>query len=90
MFIIFVSLFLMQTLLALKDHSMKSIVKKTRSFVVDNVNYELDSYEQPVTGIILLEAYVSSSQELAVPSYLEVVKEVTNDPAFCKTTFAKQ
>jgi len=76
-------------LLAQKDQRRSSIYKKRRCFIWNNHYYQLDVYLEPCQtkcrGLILLESYtVDSSTEFVdkLPSFLNVLREVTGDPQY--------
>ncbi|XP_064612179.1 TRPL translocation defect protein 14-like [Liolophura sinensis] len=76
-----------QMLLAQKDDRHYSIYKKRRCFLWNNQYFQLDLYEEPChprcKGLLLLETYTTlKGDALQLPSFLEVKKEVTNDPAY--------
>lgn len=62
--------------MALRDKNFNSVSKKTRSFVYNNINFELDEYISPRSGLMILEAYVASSQE-CIPPFIKVGADIT-------------
>ncbi|XP_031554007.1 TRPL translocation defect protein 14-like isoform X2 [Actinia tenebrosa] len=76
-----------ELLLAQRDENRQSVYKKRRCFLWKNQYYQLDVYREPYharcKGLILLETYTTKSTEnLELPSFLEIEKEVTKDPDF--------
>jgi len=76
-------------LLAQKDQHRSSIYKKRRCFIWNSHYYQLDVYLEPCQsrcrGLILLETYTAdkSAEFVAkLPSFLNVLREVTGDPQY--------
>ncbi|KAL0276626.1 UNVERIFIED_CONTAM: hypothetical protein PYX00_004160 [Menopon gallinae] len=76
-------------ILAQRDDSHFTIYKKRRCFLVNNQYFQLDIYKEPghprCKGLIFLETYSAlDDAELAkrLPSFLNIVKEVTGNPAY--------
>jgi hypothetical protein len=68
-----------QALLSGRDPEYQPIVKSRRSFVYNNVNFELDYFKQPHAGLMLLEAYMPTADDAALylPPFLAIEREVT-------------
>jgi CYTH domain-containing protein len=60
-----------------------TIYKTRRCFVWKRRYFQLDIYEEPCNpkcrGLILLETYSNKKEEIQLPSFLQIEKEVTND-----------
>jgi predicted ATPase len=76
-------------MLAQKDDSHFTILKKRRCFLVNNQYFQLDIYQEPshprCKGLMLLETYTSLEGEKLdeiLPKFLNIVKEVTGDPYY--------
>eukprot|EP00088_Acartia_fossae_P010047 TRINITY_DN14932_c0_g1_i1.p1 TRINITY_DN14932_c0_g1~~TRINITY_DN14932_c0_g1_i1.p1 ORF type:complete len:429 (-),score=89.87 TRINITY_DN14932_c0_g1_i1:107-1393(-) len=71
-------------LLAQADrNSNVTIVKTRKCFVFNNHYFHLDIYESPHTGLMLLETYSAMSpEEISLPPFLEIKKNVTGDPRY--------
>ncbi|KAH3885320.1 hypothetical protein DPMN_009314 [Dreissena polymorpha] len=74
-------------LLNQRDEQHESVTKQRRCFLWQNQYYQMDVYMEPQSdkcqGLILLETYTTkSSDEIALPDFLDIVSEVTDDPKF--------
>lgn len=76
-------------MLAQRNDSHYTVYKLRRCFLWGNMYFQMDIYKKPChprcEGLILLETYTAhSSSELKgqLPSFLDIRKEVTNDPNF--------
>ena len=78
------------TLLALSDINFNTVQKTTRSFVYNNINFELDEYLTPCSGLKILEAYVPSKHADSLPPFIIVGEDITNNPTYYKSTIAKK
>lgn len=68
---------------AQRDMTHEKVKKKRRCFLWRNFYFQLDEYEQPCKGLLLLETYTTlDSSEVKLPPFLEVIKDVTNDFAY--------
>ncbi|XP_075589280.1 TRPL translocation defect 14 isoform X3 [Dermatophagoides farinae] len=73
------------TLLAQRDDNHHTIYKTRRCFLWQQTYFQMDIYQAPRNGLILLEAYTTiSGQALKakLPPFLDIVREVTNDPEY--------
>lgn len=75
--------------LSQRDSSHLSIFKRRRCFLVNNQYFQLDIYQEPAhprcRGLMLLETYTdlpSSELSKILPQFLNVEKEVTNNPEY--------
>uniref|UniRef100_T1ILT8 Uncharacterized protein n=1 Tax=Strigamia maritima TaxID=126957 RepID=T1ILT8_STRMM len=78
-----------QNMLAQRDANHHKIYKTRRCFLWNNQYFQLDIYREPCPdrckGLVLLETYTTlQGGELMerLPNFLEIKKEVTNDPAY--------
>lgn len=74
-------------LLMQRDENHETINKIRRCFLWKNQYFQMDIYQEPFPekckGLILLETYTTkTADELHLPDFLEVVKEVTDDPNY--------
>lgn len=79
-------------LLLQKDKELMTIEKSRYSFVYDGRYFELDTYPfPPFAGkYAVLEIELETKEDdFKLPEYLEVVKEVTDDPRFKNSQLAK-
>lgn len=71
---------LYETLLQQADHYRQTIHKQRRSFVHQGQFFELDSYLSPCNGLLILEVKGNQShEELRLPPFLRIVKDITGD-----------
>lgn len=73
-----------ELLKAQKDSRRFTIFKKRRCFLWNNQYFQMDIYEEPCharcRGLIILETYTTlKGDDLKLPDFLNIVKEVTND-----------
>lgn len=71
------------------DTSLHQVVKTRDCFVYQNQYFELDTYPFSDEYAILEVEVNSMSDKILLPSGINVVKEVTGDPAFKNHTLAK-
>ena len=74
------------------DPSCHKIIKKRHCFLWKNIYYELDVIDQPKNGkkLILLEAEITSqNDELEIPKFIKIDKEVTGDKKFTNFGIAR-
>lgn len=66
------------------------ILRKTRNcFVYDNQYFELDVFNNPHVGLSLLEIELTEeNDEVSIPSFINVIKEVTDDLLFSNRILA--
>lgn len=76
-------------ILAQRDDSHFTIYKKRRCFLFNNQYFQLDTYREPghprCRGLILLETYSTLEEDelrRRLPAFLDIVQEVTGNPAF--------
>ncbi|KAL4223212.1 TRPL translocation defect protein 14 [Mactra antiquata] len=70
-----------------RDFNHDTIHKQRRCFLWENQYFQMDVYMEPCPdkckGLILLETYTTKSvEELKVPDFMNIVKEVTDDPNY--------
>ncbi|ELT98807.1 hypothetical protein CAPTEDRAFT_170068 [Capitella teleta] len=73
-----------ELLMAQKDSHRYTVFKKRRCFLWNNQYFQMDIYEEPCharcRGLIILETYTTlKGEDLKLPDFLNIVKEVTND-----------
>jgi hypothetical protein len=75
--------------LAQRDGGHYTVRKKRRCFLWDQMYFQMDIYLKPSTprcdGLVILECFTTcSSEELKhhMPPFLNVIKNVTNDPEY--------
>lgn len=71
-----------------RDPSRLTVKKKRRSFLWQKQYFELDYFLQPCEGLILLEAYMKTGDDITLPDFIDVQKEVTGDPSYSMYTLA--
>ncbi|XP_042899659.1 TRPL translocation defect protein 14 isoform X2 [Parasteatoda tepidariorum] len=76
-------------MLAQRDVRHHKVLKKRRSFMLNNMYMQMDIYKSPChprcDGLILLETYTTLKGEEFIqrlPDFLHVIKEVTGDPSY--------
>ncbi len=55
---------------------------KQLSFIYDNQNYRIDLYPFSEDRAIMQVAHTKNPQDLKLPKFLSVIRDVTNDPAY--------
>ena len=71
-----------------RDPSHQPVIKRRRCFIYENQYYQLDEYQSPNPGLVLMEAYldrhVLEGRNIAtiLPSFIKTTKEVTNDSQY--------
>lgn len=75
--------------LALLMEGEKSILKNRFCFVHKNQYFELDMYQNWENEAILEIELTSENQEVSIPEWIEVIKEVTEDSAYKNYNLAK-
>lgn len=71
--------------MAQRDDNHHTIYKTRRCFLWQQTYFQMDIYQAPRNGLILLEAYTTlSGQALKakLPAFLNIVREVTDDPEY--------
>jgi CYTH domain-containing protein len=77
-------------LLAQADPSRRTIRKRRRCFLWENQYFELDEFIEPHAGLRILEAELDdAAQTLALPPFLEIEREVTNEPEYANAALAR-
>lgn len=84
-----------QLLLVQKDVNHYTIYKKRRCFLWNNQYFQMDIYEEPCHprchGLIILETYTTLlGQDLELPGFLEVIKEITTDENYSMYNLSKK
>jgi CYTH domain-containing protein len=77
------------------DPSRQAIVKKRRCFLYNDRYFQIDVYQQPMNGLVLLEGYLDYDQSAdaekssthLLPPWLQL-KEVTDDKNWSMYTIA--
>jgi len=66
------------------------IVKTRRCFVYNTQYYQLDIYQEPHPGLMLLETYSAfKPEDLDLPPFLHTVKNVSGDPRYSMYNLSK-
>lgn len=81
------------TLLSQRDDNHHTIYKTRRCFLWQQTYFQMDVYQAPRNGLILLEAYTTLSGEALkakLPTFLDIVREVTDDPEFSMWELSKR
>lgn len=77
-------------LLAEADPTRKTVRKRRTVFLHDGQYFELDRFLEPKPGLVLLEVELDDEKApVRIPPYIEIEKEVTDDPAYSNRTIAK-
>jgi CYTH domain-containing protein len=81
------------------DPSHESIIKKRRCFLYEDQYFQLDIFQSPNKGLVLLEAYINdvhfgssnleASAKKCLPPFLVIEKEVTEDPNYSMFNLSK-
>ncbi len=78
------------TLLEQRDPSRRPLHKQRRCFLWEKQYFELDLFRAPREGLALLEVELDHlDQSVTLPPFLEVVREVTNEPEFSNNDLAR-
>lgn len=73
------------------DPNKQTIHKKRRCFVFDNRYFELDTFVTPELPFPLLEIEdVAMNESIEFPPFLEIIQEVTENPAYYNSNIAKK
>jgi CYTH domain-containing protein/predicted ATPase len=76
-------------LLTQADPARRTIRKRRRCFLWQNQYFELDRFEEPCPGLLLLEAELEErGQAVALPPFLDVEREVTGEMAYSNFALA--
>jgi len=70
-----------------RDHSRQPVYKTRRCFLWKNQYFQLDIYNEPChprcKGLLILETYTTKfGDDLELPDFLDIAKEVTGDPFY--------
>lgn len=67
------------------------VVRKKRTcFLWENQYFELDRFESPIDGLLLLEAEIESDdEEVKLPPFIKIVREVTSEGDFSNAKIAR-
>ncbi|MDA2936043.1 AAA family ATPase [Patescibacteria group bacterium AH-259-L05] len=71
-----------------KDTHRKTIVKKRYSFAYKHQYFQLDIFVSPQKLIILEVELTEEQDQLLLPSFLTIIKEVTEDERYCNASIA--
>ena len=77
------------SLLLQADITLHQIIKKRYCFVFENQYFELDVYPFSNNQAILEIELTSSTREVVIPSFIKVIKDVTNDVNYKNYNLAK-
>lgn len=73
-----------------KDENTNFIDKVRRVFVLNDLKYELDFFNFPVKNLVILEVELKDiDQDLPIPDFIKIIKEVTNDKNFSNHNLSK-
>lgn len=77
------------TLLQKENVTFSPVIKKRTCFIWENQYFELDSFESPRAGLMLLEAEIDSDDaEVKLPPFIKIVREVTEEKEFSNAQIA--
>ena len=78
-----------ESLIARADKRNVPIVKTRRCFLWGSQYYQLDIYEEPKHGLMLLETYTETEPDkLKLPDFLDVKQNVTGQKQFSMYTLS--
>lgn len=81
-------------LLLRRDPLRNCVIKKRRCFVWKDIYYQLDMFESPHSGLMLLEAHMQKTRDNkdVIPPFIAVEREVTEDETYSmlKLSLAKK
>lgn len=79
-----------ESLLQQADPYRHTIYKNRKSFIWQGQYFELDIFEAPHDGLIILEAKGTElSHDVTIPPFLQVVEDITNNTKFYNHNLAK-
>jgi len=83
-----------ELLLAQKHPEHCTVYKKRRCFLWNNQYFQMDIYQEPCPqrckGLVMLETYTSlKGSDFKLPDFLDIVREVTDDPAYSMYNLSK-
>ena len=77
-------------LLQRADKELQTVKKKRFCFLWENQYFELDCFDSPKKDLVVLEAELENdSDSIALPPFLEVEREVTNEPEYSNYEIAR-
>lgn len=80
---------LYESLLQQADPYRQTIRKQRRSFIHQGQFFELDTYLEPVSNLMILETKgISSHEDLRLPPFLRIVQDITGDTRYYNPTLA--
>ena len=80
-----------ERLLKRADPAMVCLSKVRRVFNFEGQTFELDLFQGPFQGLVLLEIELTSMDvPVTLPSFLAVVREVTSVPGYTNSALAKK
>lgn len=81
---------LYETMLQQADPYRRTIVKNRKSFIWKGQYFELDTYHQPVDGLVILETKgVIEHEDVKFPPFLEVLEDITGNTRYYNYHLAK-
>ena len=81
---------LYETMLQQADPYRRTIVKNRKSFIWKGQYFELDTYHQPVNGLVILETKgVIEHEDVKFPPFLEVLEDITGNTRYYNYHLAK-
>lgn len=79
-----------ETLKLQADPDRRPIFKKRNYFIWDNQQFELDEFVDPLSGTLILEVELDDiNQDIELPPFIHVEKEITNDSSYSNRAIAK-
>lgn len=80
---------LYESLLQQADPYRVSIVKQRHSFIHQGQFFELDAYQGPLSGLLILETKgIRQHEDLRLPPFLRIVEDITGDTRYYNPTLA--
>lgn len=73
-----------------KDDDRKTVKKVRQCFLYDALYYRLDTFKNVHKGVTLLIVEAEPDSKIDIPPFLELVRDVTNDPGYTTRTLAKK
>ena len=74
---------LYESLVKQADPYRHTILKKRKSFIWEGQFFELDNYQAPVSNLIILETKgIKCHEDMKLPSFLRIVKDITGDTGY--------
>jgi CYTH domain-containing protein len=82
---------LYEMMLGLADPARKSIHKTRRSFIWKGQYFELDTFLEPVSKLMILETKgISESEDVKFPPFIQVLKDITGEKQYYNYNIALQ